>query len=138
MKKLLVLSVEVFCLLFLMSCRKEQGFVYNNLKGTWEIHKSYGWPESKFYESGNGNKIEFVDNRTVNRYVDNKIVSTTNYRISKYKGDCDYAKDDWSIHFSDRLPVGLPSITVKGDTLILSGPPCWQDVGTNYYLRVKE
>lgn len=127
MKKALFFFAIAICV---AACSKD--YLPSPEVGTWELrHMSPGWGIPQDFATGNGNKYQFFNKGTYQKYTENKVVNQGDYRISITGGYNGY--NNGTIIFTN--PEYKDAFAIKGDTILIGTSIA--DGPTYTYVRLK-
>jgi len=126
------------CCVFIFSCKKDGlSKLKSEFAGTWELHKSIGYPFiNPVYPPGNGSIIFLDDNGSVELRRHDTVERKSRYFLQEKK-DCYEEKKKVYLTTTDQSYPHDWYITLDSGMLVLSTPNCYADGGLTYYRRIQ-
>ena len=121
-----------------MGCRKEPNIDtnYSRFSGKWEYEQFIGYPSNNFLPPGNGQTMILGKDGSFERKQDDSLIFKGEYFL-KGQGSCTETEN--ILYFSStENAYSERAITIEGDRLLLTTPPCYADGGVIFYRKVAE
>lgn len=100
MKNLFILSLSMFLLISVSSCKKEAN--ESTLEGSWELRRVDGGNVAGLksdYAAGNGNILKF-SGANYERYVEGKVVDRGTFKIEREKQKINNSESNFTITYN--------------------------------------